>query len=367
MRIKAFICAASIAFLALSCGLREENLRPTVAYVEEIMDGSRARERQLLEDTAVPQPSGNICIIGTLDACYGYADYLVSYDLRDNVSGAHAGDGLPDFAGETIVCIADSEPFTGYVSAGDTLELRRQSVLRMMSALDTLVHISPYDPDGFGGKAPAKLVVMADPSLCEYGMFDIDTLKMSVGNKIPVVSPLDMMLDSTFRSRPGRALSLGIIYDPATAGEDIYRTRFRRAASANGAPGSKCLLFPASAQDSLLHKLVEKYAESGVMRPLDAVIVDAPGVVPDSLKTELADMLSVMNESSLTYGKMLSKDFRMVQGLDMVAEYCYNLLRRHNLFTHNIAYPEVSMYHPASAPDSDGESIILIPDLYVQN
>ena len=203
-------------------------------YAEEIIDGGRARERQLLETVSAPEPSGNICIIGTLDACYGYADYLAAYDVRDNVSGAHLTDGLPDFAGETIVCIADAEPFTGYVASGDTLELRRQSAMRLICALDTLVHISPYDLDGFGGKAPAKLVVVADPGLCEYGMFDIDTLKAATGNHIPVVSPLDMMLDGVFGSRPGRTLSLGIIYDPEIAGEDIYRTRFRRAAAANG-------------------------------------------------------------------------------------------------------------------------------------
>ena len=127
MRLKACICTAALAFLALSCGLREENLRPTIPYAEEIIDGGRARERQLLETVSAPEPSGNICIIGTLDACYGYADYLAAYDVRDNVSGAHLTDGLPDFAGETIVCIADAEPFTGYVASGDTLELRRSA------------------------------------------------------------------------------------------------------------------------------------------------------------------------------------------------------------------------------------------------
>lgn len=367
MRFKACICTAALAFLALSCGLREENLRPTIPYAEEIIDGGRARERQLLETVSEPEPSGNICIIGTYDACYGYADYLAAYDVRDNVSGAHLTDGLPDFAGETIVCIADAEPFTGYVASGDTLELRRQSAMRLICALDTLVHISPYDLDGFGGKAPAKLVVVADPGLCEYGMFDIDTLKAATGNHIPVVSPLDMMLDGVFGSRPGRTLSLGIIYDPEIAGEDIYRTRFRRAAAANGVPGSQCLMFPASEPDSLLHRLVESYAAQGVRKPLDAVIVDAPRIAPDSLRMELADILSVMNESSLTYGRMLSRDFVMVRGLDTVAEYCYNWLRLHNLFTHDIAYPQLALYRPAPSPDSEDGSIILISDLYVQN
>ena len=64
---------------------------------------------------------------------------------------------------------------------------------------------------------------------------------------------------------------------------------------------------------------------------------------------------------------MLSRDFVMVRGLDTVAEYCYNLLRRHNLFTHDIAYPQLALYRPAPSPESEDGLIILISDHYVQN
>lgn len=352
---------------AVSCGPRETGLRPTIPYVDEILNGLRPDERSVIEASAMPQPSGSICVIGGLDACYGYADYFSGYDQRDNVSGAHSPDALPDFAGETIVCIADDKPFVPSVLSGDTLGVRREAVMRVLCAMDTLVHITPYDVDGFGGKTAAKLVVMADPCLAEYGMFDIDTLKSSLGNKVPVVSPLGLMLDAVFRSRPGETLNVGMVYDPRFAPDSIYIRQFRRAAASHGASGSQCVAFPAEGTDSLLHRLVENYAAAGNMRPLDAVLVDVPSVPSSVIKTELADMVSVMNASALTYGRMLSEDFRLIHGLDAVAEYCYDVLRRYNLFTHEIALPEVVLYRPVANPDSEDGEIILIPDLYVQN
>ena len=366
MKARSCVCAAALCLLAASCGPRVANTRPAIAYVDEILSGSSARELAVLEKHSLPEPAADICLIGSLDACYGYADYLADYDLRDNVSGAHAPDRLPDFSGETIACIADDASFAGHVISGDTLGLRRQAVERVLCALDTVLHISPYDVDGFGGKRSSKLIVLADPCLSEYGKFDIDTLMHAAGSHVPVVSSLELMLDAAFASHQGRSVNMGIIYNPDLAPESVYRSLFRRAAARNGAPESVCTLFPAERHDSLLRRFVDRYASAGGLRPLDAVVVDDPTVAPDSLKTELADLVSVMNASSLTYGRNFAQDFRLVHGFDAVAEYCYNLLRRHNLFTHNIAYPEVLLYKPAVDPASGEGDIILIPDLYVQ-
>lgn len=367
MRSISHACVALVLLAAVSCGPGEVGVRPTIPYVDEILNGIRQRERSVMETSAIPQPSGNICVIGSWESCCGYADYFSGYDQRDNVDGSRSPDALPDFAGETIVCIADETSFAPDVLSGDTLEIRRAAVMRLVCAMDTLVHITPYDVDGFGGKSAAKLVVMADPCLAEYGMFDMDTLKSSLGNKVPIVSSLGLMLDAVFSSRPGEALNVGMVYDPRFAPDSIYTRQFRRAAVSHGVAESQCVVFPADSADSLLHRLVGNYAAAGNMRPLDAVLVDVPYVSADNIKAELADMVSVMNESALTYGRMLADDFRLMHGLDAVAGYCYDLLRRYNLFTHEIAFPEVELYRPVANPDSEEGEIILIPDLYVQN
>ena len=69
----------------------------------------------------------------------------------------------------------------------------------------------------------------------------------------------------------------------------------------------------------------------------------------------------------MTYGRMISRNFVFLNTFDTVAESCYSLLRENNLFTHNIAKPQVSIYRPVRKPESDDGSIILIPGSYVQN
>ena len=116
----------------------------------------------------------------------------------------------------------------------------------------------------------------------------------------------------------------------------------------------------------LLHRLVLSYAREN-RRPLDAVVVDDYGLDVDSLKSELADMISVMNESSMTYGRFLARDFVLMDVFGEVSSACHSILRERNLFTHDISQVQTVSYTPVDLPDSDDGSILLIPVSYVQN
>ena len=132
-------------------------------------------------------------------------------------------------------------------------------------------------------------------------------------------------------------------------------------------PGGDARRFVAEPGDRLLHRFLQRYIAEGNTRPLDAILIDDLAVRPDSLKNELADIVSVMNESSMTFGRLISRNFVFLDTFDSVADYCYALLRENNLFTHNIAKPQVSIYRPVRKPESGDRSIILIPGSYVQN
>ena len=367
MKLYSRVCMISAVCLAVACGPHTASMRPTIEYVEEIMNGTRSHERSILEYSAEPMPGRDISIIGNSAFCFGYADFLEEYDERDNVSGAHSPDDLPDFAGETFVCIAEDSSSVARIRRSDTLGLRRDAVMSMLCALDTVVHITPYDLEGSGRKSSSKLVVLADPCLAEFGLFDMDTLKKAAGNSVPLVSTFDLMLAELFEGRQGRNLNVGVICNSELVPEEVYASRFRRAASAAGVPESECLVFPSEGRDSLLYRMLADYCRSGGTGLLDAVLVDDPAVMPDSIKTELADIVSLMNASSITYGRMLAPDFRLIHGFDVLAEYCYDWLRSRNMFTHNIAMPEIELYRPVPAPGSENGDIILIPDLYVQD
>ena len=349
-----------------ACKRQVVEVRPTIPLVREILsDRSDPRARLLREATA--RPGSDIAIIGTEYACDRLAEQFYFRDLQDNVDARPVSDGLPDFAGETFDCIEDSDDYATVLQASGEEELRRQTVLRVLAALDTTVHISPYDLEGLSSKARSKSVILADPFLAEYGGFDVDTLLRSVGCNVPVVSPIELMIDEAFDKGKRGDLSVAILCAPQYVSSGIYERIFARKASARGLKGASCVISGVEHRDSLLQHFLYKYVEEGNTRPLDAVLIDDLSVNPDSLKIELAGIVSVMNESSMTYGRLIPRDFFFLDAFDEVADHCHAYLRANNLFTHNIAKPKVSIYRAAKRPDAEDGSIILIPGSYVQN
>ena len=131
---------------------------------------------------------------------------------------------------------------------------------------------------------------------------------------------------------------------------------------------SSCFVVPtASDSTSVLKSFFDNYIGAGLSKPLDALIVDDTTVDPDALKNELAGIISVMNESSMTYGPLLAEDFRILCSSDVVLERTYDIMRKQNLFTHNISKPQVLTYRISSRPGTDDGSLLLISGSYVQN
>ena len=356
------------ALLALSgaCKRQVIETRPTIPLVREILADKGGPRLQMLRELQA-RPSSDIAVIGSEFACDRLAEQFSFRDLQDNVDARFQEDGLPDFSGETFACIADTLHYEDFITAGQTEELRRQTVMRVLAALDTVVHISPYDMDGLASKNTAKMVVLADPYLTEFGGFDVDTLLQSAGCGVPVVRPIELMIDQAFEQGGRWDLSVGVICDAQFDSTGIYERIFARRAAERGAKGASCVAFGIAERDSVLHRFLQRYRDAGNSKPLDAILIDDLAVRPDSLKLELADIISVMNESSMTFGRLISRNFVFLNTFDTVAENCYAFLRENNLFTHNIAYPQVSFYRPVRKPGSEDGTIILIPASYVQN
>ena len=355
-----------LVLLPAACQREVVETRPTIPLVREILAEKSGPRISLLRDRR-PQPQEDITLIGGEFACDLLAEQLSNRDLRDNVDGRHTPDGLPDVAGETFTCIEDGRPYAEWVNAGESEELRRQAVFRVLAALDTVVHISPFDLDGLAVKASTKMIVLADPYLMEYGGFDVDTLFRSSGCAIPVLSPMESMIERAFEQGKRWDLSVGILCDPQFDSTGIYEKIFARKAAEIGAKGAACVAYGIAPGDSLLHRFLGRYLAEGNTRPLDAVLIDNLSVDPESMKTDLAEIVSVMNESSMTLGRQISRGFFFLNSYDEVADRCYAFLRENNLFTHNIAKPQVSIYKPVRKPEAEDGSIILIPGSYVQN
>ncbi len=354
------------ALLLVSCRRTAVERRPTIPYVRTILASKNGPELAVLKRCAAPCVTDDISVIGPVGVCERFSERFVLYDRRDNVDGRYSSDGLPDFAGESLVCIEDDVLAAVPSDSAGIADLREKTVREVLCALDTALHISPYDLEGLSSKKSSKMIVLAGANISRYGLFDADTLFRSSGCGITLFSPLNLALDKVLASER-RLLNVGIIYDSSVSSGEIYQEIFALRAAETGHAGSLCYAMPSEGCDSLMHSLVRSYLETGHGSALDAVIVDDLSVDVESLKNELAGMVSIMNESSMTYGRLISKDFTVVDSFDETAVALYEMLRKHNLFTHNIAKPQVVTCKPVAKPEAGDASIILIPGSYVQN
>lgn len=353
-----------VASLSVSCKRNTLSGEQTIGFVCDILDGKYPEELGCISYAATPFRSGDIYLVGSSYYCSAFGDRFESFDAKDNVDGSENPDMLPDFAGETLVSICDDSVF-----AGDSLgriERRERAVRLALAALDTVTHISPYDLDGLKYKTPAKMIVLGEPSLSEFGGFDIDTLFRSTNCKVPVISPVDLMLERVLKSNPSRRMNIGIIANTDIVSTSVYASRFRTAAAKYSDNGAKCVIVNSVGRDSLIHHLLDEYSKDNTA-PLDAIIIDDISLDIPLLKSELADILSVLNEDSITYGKMIANEIQVLDSFDVAASACYDILRSNNLFTHNISFPQLVTYLPVSKPETEDRSIILIPGSYVQN
>lgn len=221
-----------------------------------------------------------------------------------------------------------------------------------------------------GRKNSSKVIILGSPLAAAYGMFDVDTLLRSTSCKVPVLSPIELSLEGLFRSdkiKPGSLLNVGIVYDSLIVDKATVESLFNAYAAANSHPGSTCFAIPADAKPDFVRRMVHRYVDSGHGGAIDAVIVDDIGTDVEALKNEIAGLVSVMNESSMTYSRYFSEDLLILDSFEQTLARVYGILRDGNLFTHNISMPLVENSFPAPTPDSEDGSLILVSASYVQN
>lgn len=105
---------------------------------------------------------------------------MIVSDEFDNIDARKISDGLPDFAGETIVSVLDFAD-TPYDSLAGTAkgrdELRELAVRRSLDALRT--------------PARCKILIICSPALSEYGGSDVSDLFERIGCDVPVIYSSD--------------------------------------------------------------------------------------------------------------------------------------------------------------------------------
>lgn len=358
MRGITIITAIALAFTA--CSQQTQVGQQTVPYVKAILADRNSYEHGLIFSYDDTQCHALVTVIGSPDRASALADSFLSCDAHDNVDGRMAADGLPDFSGERIAVVLDqaNAPYQGYLDAGNEQYLRELTVRQVVSAIDTLCYISPFDRNGMGRKSTSKLIVLASPYMSAYGRFDADTLFASAGVKSPVVCPIDEAFAKVFsHAHSKEGLNVGVISSPGGMASGAYGIVFNKYARKYGLMGSECVVFETGDAEDPLVEFTDKYLSAGYTDPLDAIIVDDFTLDVDEIRASQMRVTSVMSEESLTYSKLFTKDFMIYDTMSAATEACYRLMRERNIFTHNVAYPQGEAYLTVLDPEFGAEDI----------
>ena len=133
----------------------------------------------------------------------------------------------------------------------------------------------------------------------------------------------------------------------------VYETvfdRLKKARSDNAA--SISVIVPADSLTSTSDRFLDfmkQYSSQQTPRRLNAILIDDISVDLGDLNEALASVMSVDQDSYLTYLNYLAKNFRIIEMKETVASDCFHIMRENNLFTHKIAYPKVKLYLTAAS------------------
>ena len=344
------------AFLAGGCRETVRSGRPTVPFVENILNG-HGREWSLVSGFSPSDPKGSIALIGPEDRNMELAGHFLKGDVFDNIDGRLAPDDLPDFAGERIdiICDAANTPYGAFLGGRED-SLRAVTVRNFLFALDTTLSIGAFDNERLERKANAKMMVFTSPLSAKYGAFDVDTLVRSGGKAVPVIFPARLMLDRQLdRNIPH--LHVAVLTDSLTAASGAWQDVFDELAAQRGVLGCGCIAFSCDSV-SYAGTVLDGYRAAGGNMPISAVIIDDPSVDIDAVRDSFGWIMRVQSEANLGYRKLIADSFTIVDAWRAVTDECYHFLRRTNNFTHDIAYPYAKEYLTVGATSGGGYNLV---------
>ena len=336
--VLALVALAAVWYFMLRGKDSEVTAEPPVPYVSDIINDSYSSEHKLVSGYDPQDRSKAIFVFGSRSRTQAVAGALMESDAYDNVDGSSNPDGLKDFAGETVCTVANFSNFGEMVNDGRLEDLRELTTRNVLAAMDTLCFVSPYDRSGMGKKPLAKLIILGSACMTQYGQYDIDSLFNALNCHLPVITPMQLIVDEAVSTNKGKdILSVGVLAGNAPV--DLYGPYIRTKAARMGIDSVLCVGFKVPEGEDPLLSFLDRYSELGIQRPLDVILVDDLGVDLSAFKESLERITSVMNAESLTYGNLISPGFKIIDSRSRICKATYSILRKENLFTHLISQP----------------------------
>lgn len=352
------LAAGAVLYFSLKGKKAPVVAEPPVQYVSDIISGIDSDSHKLISEYDPADSKKAIFIFGSKSRTSDIAQALLESDDFDNVDGSSKPDGLKDLAGETICTVANFSNFGEMVNDGRLDDLRELTARNVLAAMDTLCYVSPYDRSGMGKKPLAKMIVLGSACMTQYGRYDIDSLFSALGCNMPVISPMQLIVDEAIESARGKkVLNVGVLAGNAPV--DLYAPYIRKQAAKAQIDSVLCVGYKVPAGEDPLLSFLDHYAEFGITSPLDVILVDDMKVDISQFRASLELITSVMNAESLTYGNMVSPKFKVIDSRSRTCHAVYGLLRQKNLFTHYISQPRLLNYMLITREGIDKEFMLL--------
>ena len=336
IRMKHILTVLALLVAFASCNERPAVVRDTIPYVKQLAADTTGSFR-LVHTYRTAGTKGSIAVIGEPEAAARLASVLLSADLIDNIDGRTAPDRLPDFAGETFDILLDlyNAPYIR-LAASSPDSLREVAVRNAVIAVDSVAFSNASDPRSRLSKTRAKVFVLANSLLSEYGKFDVDT------------TPVEAMLLEARRS----GCKSVAVWAPAEA-RSAYENAAKRLA-----PQMDVTVVSTTGNGILRPAFRDMLGIYRSLKPngsLDAVLLDSFTASLEELNAEKEHIHRQITEQDMAFDRILTPHFRFIEPAAALTGALYRLLRERNLFTHDIAYPAVRYYQ--TEENLDGEFV----------
>ena len=336
-RMKHILTVLALVLAFASCNERPAVVRDTIPYVKQLAADTTGTFR-LVRTYRTAGAKGSIAVIGEPEATAKLASAFLSADLVDNINGRVAPDRLPDFAGETFDILMDlyNAPYIR-MAASSPDSLREVTVRNAVIAVDTVAYSNASDPRSRLSKTRAKVFVLANSLLSEYGKFDVDTLFKMAGREAIVLTSVEAMLLDAARS----GCKSVAVWAPAEA-----RSAYENAAKVM-TPQMTVTVVSTTGNGVLRPAFRDMLGIYRTLKPggnLDAVLLDSFSVSLEELEAEKEHIHRQITEQDMAFDRILMPKFRFIEPVSSLTGSLYRLLRERNLFTHDIAYPAVRYY-----------------------
>lgn len=336
-----------LPMVLISCSDKSVGNRIPIPFVQNIIsDTSSVEFAELATFRSCISDNCAVTVIGMpVDVVYA-TEKLLTSDRFNNVNGSYGADGLPDFSGETVNMMADfaNYPYDRFVLSGEEQRLSEINVRNFISALDTSLKADSKSASEYIAKNGSKVVVLASSLSSVYGKYDIDTLIKTIGLNIPVISRIHVMMEQLYSGEP---INLLIWTMEKKIGEGVYALSIPEIFHSKSDVKSHYQTFSPSETGSMKDRflnLLDLYLQSGNTGKVSSLMVDDMRVDADTLGKIINEIRYSEDVSMSVYKEIFSEDFKFATPANALSDACFRYMRKQNLFTHKVAYPDMKAY-----------------------